>query len=304
MVRGCYVQVNTSPRPPPPLLLRRDGNYAAKTTMSYESESGRAGTQTVAQSFASPTPANNHVPPRRYIAVVEMIMSAIGTGRLGPGDRLPSEQVLASRCAASRPTVREGLLVLELFGVLDIRPRSGAYVTSHGAQTAARFPNLFDSSPRELLEARQQVEPGVARLCATRMNTKSLSLVEGLVDACESVLPAESGDHVDEFLLLSHEFHAVLATHCGNETLATITRQLVDLSMHPLWRMVNGLHIRSIQTRGEQIAEHRVILAAIAGGDGAAAADAMTGHLCALSSGIFGRPGMPPLSRHRRRKLV
>jgi GntR family transcriptional repressor for pyruvate dehydrogenase complex len=272
--------------------------------MSYVPESAEVGVQAMVPPRGGSIPTSYEPPPRRYIAVVETIMSAIGTGHLGPGDRLPSEQVLASRCGASRPTVRDGLLVLELFGVLEIRPRSGAYVTAHGAQTAARFPNLFDSSPRELLEARQQIEPGVARLCAHRMDKKSLSLVEGLVDACEGALSARSGDHVDEFLLLSHEFHAVLATHCGNETLATITKQLVDLSRHPLWQMVNGLHVRSVQTRGEQIAEHRVILAAIAAGDDAAAADAMTGHLRALSSGIFGRPDRAPLSRHRRRKLV
>jgi DNA-binding FadR family transcriptional regulator len=236
--------------------------------------------------------------------VVEKVLGAIGTGRLASGDRLPSELELATLCRASRPTVRDAMLALELFGVVEVRPRSGAYVTDRATGAAARFPTLFDSSPRELLEAREHIEPGVARLCATRVTASDLGELHRLVDESESGLAGASSESLEGFLELGHQFHAELASHCGNETLATVTRQLVDVSAHPLWRVVNGLHLRSLDTRSAQIAEHRLILEAIARGDGAGAAEAMSNHLRGLDGGIFGRPRTADLTRHRRRRMV
>jgi GntR family transcriptional repressor for pyruvate dehydrogenase complex len=236
--------------------------------------------------------------------VVEEILGAIGSGRLGPRDRLPSEQELAGLCGASRPTVRDALLALELFGVVEVRPRSGAYITEQGARTVTRFPTLFDSSPRELLEAREQIEPGVARLCADRMSTDSVREVAALIDECEEELSDSSGDHLDQFLHSAHRFHGALAEHCGNATLETMTCQLVDVSAHPLWRVVNGLHMRSLDNRVGQIAEHRSILEAIARGDGDGAAAAMSMHLVGLSGSIFGRPKPAGVGRSRRRRGI
>jgi DNA-binding FadR family transcriptional regulator len=239
-----------------------------------------------------------------YLGVVEKVLGAIGTGRLASGDRLPSEQELATLCRASRPTVRDAMLALELFGVVEVRPRSGAYVTDRATGAATRFPTLFDSSPRELLEAREHIEPGVASLCAARVTPTALEELDRLVDESESALSGGSTESLERFLQLGHQFHAALASHCGNETMATVTRQLVDVSAHPLWRVVNGLHLRSMDTRSGQIAEHREILAAIARGDGAAAAAAMRDHLAGLDGSIFGRPRSSGLTRSRRRRVV
>lgn len=236
--------------------------------------------------------------------MAEKILGAIGTGRLVPGDRLPSELELATLCRASRPTVRDAMLALELFGVLEVRPRSGSYVTDRGTRKAARFPSLLDSSPSELLEAREHIEPGVARLCATRVTPSILRELDQMVDECEAALSEGTDDHLERFLQMGHQFHGALAAHCGNETLAAVTRQLVDVSAHPLWGVVNGLHLRSLDTRSAQIAEHRSILAAIARGDETGAAEAMSNHLHGLAESIFGRPRPADMTRHRRRRLV
>jgi DNA-binding FadR family transcriptional regulator len=228
--------------------------------------------------------------PRRYVSVAQEILAAIGAGRLSPGDRLPNERELARISDASRPTVRDALLVLELFGVVEIRPGSGCYVTSHGIARRVGSPALLDSPPRELLEARAQVEPSVARLCAGRIGPDDVAVLEELIDRCEREGEEASPDHLEHFLGLSHQFHYALAQRCGNSIMADMTRQLVDVAAHPLWMVVNSMHVRQPKARSSQITEHRAILTAIADGDATAAAEAMAEHLGGLSDRIFGRP--------------
>src|SRR5689334_16104445 len=67
---------------------------------------------------------------RRYLDVADGILAAVGAGHLSPGDRLPNERELARICNTSRTTVRDALLALELFGVVDVRPGSGCYISS------------------------------------------------------------------------------------------------------------------------------------------------------------------------------
>jgi DNA-binding FadR family transcriptional regulator len=81
------------------------------------------------------TPASDRtdaaIPPRRrrYLDVAEEILRSVALGNLRPGDRLPHERDLARRCEASRTTVREALLALELSGVVEIWPGAGCFMT-------------------------------------------------------------------------------------------------------------------------------------------------------------------------------
>ena len=99
---------------------------------------------------------------RRYLVVVEEVLRSVAVGALAAGDRLPDERSLADRCSVSRATVREALLALELGGVVDIRPGSGVYLSGMGVRSGSPPVPALDASPRELLEARQVVEPTVA----------------------------------------------------------------------------------------------------------------------------------------------
>lgn len=56
------------------------------------------------------------------------ILDWIRDGKLGPGDRLQSERVLAERLSINTRTVRRGLAELEAEGVIEKRPRAGNFV--------------------------------------------------------------------------------------------------------------------------------------------------------------------------------
>src|SRR5918912_2930273 len=68
---------------------------------------------------------------RASSAIAEQIRTAIVTGQLGEGDRLPPERELAEQFGVSRVTIRDALRGLEAMGLLNVRvgARGGAFVT-------------------------------------------------------------------------------------------------------------------------------------------------------------------------------
>lgn len=240
---------------------------------------------------------------RRYLDVAEEVLRAVAVGTIGVGDRLPNERELAERCEVSRATVREAMLALELGGVVEVRPGSGTYLTGLGVPSANLVAPPVDSSPRELLHARQIIEPAVVQLCSMRIRAADVERLERLVDEAQAESESAEPGRLDQFVSLSLAFHRELAACCGNSVLAGLTSHLVNAAEHPLWALVDGIVVRNPETRTCQLEEHRAILRAIARGHGAAAVTAMTPHLGALGNRLFGADGTPPkVSRARRRR--
>src|SRR5207253_1036600 len=104
--------------------------------------------------------------------IVEQIHALIREGRWVPGDQIPPERELAERFRVSRTSVREALRALEMQGIIDSRQGGGTFVRT--ADTEALVPPLAAAILRgrrelaEVLEVRELIEPGIARLAATR----------------------------------------------------------------------------------------------------------------------------------------
>src|ERR1700742_4326828 len=145
---------------------------------------------------------------RRYQAVADGILAAVAAGRLSPGDRLPNERQLARICDTSRTTVRDALLALELFGVVEVRPGSGCYISSLTSPARKASGVMMDAVPRELIEARIQVEPQVARVCAGRVPAAEIRRLHRLIDECEAEGERAATDDLSTFLVMSQNFHS------------------------------------------------------------------------------------------------
>jgi GntR family transcriptional regulator len=65
-----------------------------------------------------------------YEAIVEELRASIVDGRLGSGERLPSENELARRHETSRPTVRRALALLKAEGLVTTEQGRGVFVRS------------------------------------------------------------------------------------------------------------------------------------------------------------------------------
>lgn len=239
---------------------------------------------------------------RRYLDVADHLLRAVAAGGIVRGDRLPNERELASECGVSRATVREALLALELGGVIEGRPGSGWYLTGVGVPANTPVAPPLDSSPRDLLAVRRIIEPPAAHECAWRVSPGDVRRLAALIDEAERMSADLPEDGLQAFVRLNLAFHRELAQLSGNAIIASITSHLVDWGEHPLWLLVDSIVARSTATRAAQIREHRTILAAIAGHRGEDAAEAMSLHLGALTTRMFG--GTQRMRRGDPRKLA
>jgi DNA-binding FadR family transcriptional regulator len=228
----------------------------------------------------------DQLPPRarrRYMDVAEVIATAISTGQLEPGARLPSNREIATKLGVSRPTAREGLLALEYAGLVEVRPGSGAYVNESPQGPGALALGALES-PAMLIEARAAVEPAIARLCATRLAPGRAEMLGKLVVKAEREV-GEDGSPT-ELVRLGLEFHRQLANSCENSFLASFCTSLVSVHDHPVWMLLNRQAMLTVEARRTQVDEHRRIMKAIVDCDPDAAYDAMKAHLEWVSAAV------------------
>src|SRR3954464_5766754 len=65
-----------------------------------------------------------------YEGIVDDLRASIVGGRLGSGERLPSENELARRYETSRPTVRRAIALLKAEGLVTTEQGGGVFVRS------------------------------------------------------------------------------------------------------------------------------------------------------------------------------
>ena len=70
-------------------------------------------------------------------AIEAQVRALIAGRQAQPGDRLPSERVLAHALGVGRSTLREAIRILEFAGLLAVRPGEGTFVA---APTTRRGP--------------------------------------------------------------------------------------------------------------------------------------------------------------------
>ena len=212
------------------------------------------------------------------------IRRAVADRGLRPGDRIGTEQQLATTYGVSRPTVREALRLLA--GSHLIRASQGRgggiFVASTPGEGMAQ--NLSESiaillstesvSLRELLQARVVLEVPLAGLAARHANPDTVRELEAAIAIQES---AVAGDEV--FSAADSRFHQTIAAAAGNDLLVAFTRWILDVLLPHLID-----YIGPALAAEDIIAQHRAILRAIRRGQPAAAERAMRDHIAHLST--------------------
>src|SRR6185312_9968967 len=167
----------------------------------------------------------NPTPVMRPVDQVRLsIVQAIASGRLRPGDRLPSEHEQARGFKVSRASVREALRSLVEMGlVTTVRGRGGgSFVNRADAEPVAR--NLGEAmdvllhidaiNVAELLEARRSLEGTCARLAAERRSEAHLHAIEAVLDEAR-----DDALEDDPWLALDVRFHREVAESAENRVL-------------------------------------------------------------------------------------
>jgi GntR family transcriptional regulator, transcriptional repressor for pyruvate dehydrogenase complex len=213
----------------------------------------------------------------RYQLVAEQILQLIGELALQPGDRMPTENDLASRLGASRTVVREAIKILSATGRISAQKGRGLYVADGESMLGARrWGGFFVPTNLDhifmLFEFRRLQETQASRLAATRASPSELRIIEAAVQTCRHGFT--SGDNA-EFDQGDDAFHRAVATASHNFFLLSAIREA-----RMLQRQASVIGLRGVGGHADAaVNEHDAIYRAIRDGDPEAAAHATSVHL-------------------------
>jgi DNA-binding FadR family transcriptional regulator len=213
----------------------------------------------------APVPINRRIASE---AVFDHMRSAIETGRLGVGTRLPSENALAKRYGVSRTVVREVLRSMATLGLTTTRVGSGTYVI---ASAPAPYPAYGEYTARDLLEARPAIEVPAAALAATRRSIEQLRELQAL---CRSM---ENERDPVVWVGLDSQFHCEIARASGNRIFGHVVQDMRD-ALTQQSQLIGALTPRRARIKDSN-AEHWAVVEAIAAGSPDEARRAMQTHL-------------------------
>lgn len=121
------------------------------------------------------------------LQIVNSIRELVLTGQLQPGDKLPNEQELTKLYSVSRQTMREVLRVLEMQGLLHIRPGAGGgiFISEVGLEVTREslinFLHQTDLSLRHISQVRRLLDPYFAANAAQKADEEIIKKLEASV---------------------------------------------------------------------------------------------------------------------------
>jgi GntR family transcriptional regulator, transcriptional repressor for pyruvate dehydrogenase complex len=222
------------------------------------------------------------VGPRRTEKLSEVLAREIVRDLRGlePATMLPSEAVMLEKYGVGRASLREALRLLEVQGLIVIRPGPGggpmaAQADSvHYGRTSSLYFHMLGATYHDVVAARAVIEPALARVVAEEQNPEHLAALEAFLEG-QKENTAESGtdDDYARYVADSSGFHAMLAGLAGNPVLSLSAHSLQDV----LLDRVYGLFPPEERQRVEEV--HAKIAKAIIKGDATGVEQMMRVHM-------------------------
>jgi DNA-binding GntR family transcriptional regulator len=189
----------------------------------------------------------------------ETLEERIVTGKYLPGMRL-DETELASEFSVSRTPVREALIQLAFYGLIEMRPRRGAVVTELSHQ------RLY-----EMFEVMAELEAMSARLAARRHTDADLKAIQEAQAACDQAFVV--GD-VDNYYHENERFHMAVYAASHNSFLIEKATSL--------FRRLGAYRRLQLRIRGRLKSskeEHAEVIEALIAGNSELAAERLQKHV-------------------------
>ncbi len=223
---------------------------------------------------------------RKVTAVAaEQIVEAIQRGDYPLGSKLPSEFELADQMGVSRPSIREALSALQAMSIIESRPGSGNYVVrlpSSAEEEDAVHLIESEAGCREVMEAREALEPPVAALVAEKGSSEVLSELKGILD---SMREHAARDDFEAYLDADKAFHFALAEAAGNSLVTAALSPLLDSMNQRVYReFTRHYYLKNVDDLEAVSDLHSDVLDAIERGDGETAFAKMVEHWTRMRS--------------------
>jgi GntR family transcriptional regulator, transcriptional repressor for pyruvate dehydrogenase complex len=205
--------------------------------------------------------------------VAAAIVRDIVARSLSTGEALPSENAMLAQYKVSRASLREGLRLLEVQGLIRLKPGPGGgpLVGAVDPKNLARMSTLYLDLARatyaELRDTHMIIEPMIAEEAARHPNRELVkkTLAPYLADDLPKAGP--------EYRLVTSGFHGALHELIGNRVMELFVRSIQHIvSHHVIDRMdTSGMRDRILD-------EHRELAKAVVAGQAPKARRLMAAH--------------------------
>ena len=203
-------------------------------------------------------------PKRLPDEVARQLSQAIDTGRLPAGERLPTEQQLASEFGVSRSVVREAVSRLKSEGLIDVKHGIGAFVVGPANRSVFRIPSACFEKRKELvmiLQLRTSVEADAAALAAEQHRSEHLDRLRHQIRQMRQAVAVGKAAAVQR-LDAEDEFYLTVSEASGNTYFLDFTRTITGKIKTSLRNV--AVKNAAVAEWGEAVlAEHEAVLDAI-----------------------------------------
>jgi GntR family transcriptional regulator, transcriptional repressor for pyruvate dehydrogenase complex len=212
---------------------------------------------------------------KSYQALADHLREQILGGHIPEGSPLPNERDLGGSTGLSRGSVREALRMLEVEGLLSVKPgrNGGSTIRLPGTDGVSRSLGAYvrgQKIPFDAgLEAREALEPALASLAAIHRTRADLAVIAEAANAM-----ADAGDDNTRFIAANTRWHFAVAQASRSRLLIALIAACGDLLHQP-----NVADFVSRDIRHAVIRAHAAIEAAIRDGDPKAARRRMARHV-------------------------
>jgi GntR family transcriptional repressor for pyruvate dehydrogenase complex len=160
-------------------------------------------------------------------AIARDIVRRIGAEELAPGTQLPPEAKMLEEYRVGRGSLREALRILEVHGLISIKPgpRGGPTVDQVHTENFGRMATLYFQMDgvtfADLVDALVIMEPTLAGLAAQRHDPQLIA------EMSRFTRPARTDD--EEYARDAAEFHRLVAAMSGNPVMSLFGQSLNDI---------------------------------------------------------------------------
>lgn len=207
----------------------------------------------------------------------------IASGEWAENGRMPAERDLALEFGVARNTVRRAVGLLESDGTVARHVGRGTFLTSADpGSISATVARMEGTSPADMMEIRQLLEPAAAAFAATNASASELRAVREAHDAACLARDMPVFEHWDA------EFHHRIFACCRNDFLKEIHNLMRILRNQAPWFDMKKRSF-SEERRGVYCVEHQVIVDALVRRDPEGSSQAMLEHLNTVQRNLLGK---------------